>query len=337
MRPLDRLPSIKLKLGIIIVATVAGTTVAVLLGIRAGLGWFVSFVLAAALGLASIQVLARGMTSPLREMVRATHAMARGDYSRRITASSKDEVGELARAFNQMAGQLAEVDRVRRDLVANVSHELRTPIAALQATLENALDGITEADSKTLTAMLAQVQRLSRLVDQLLELSKLESGVIPLEIAEFPVKRLFDRVVEQSKFLATATHRDNVRIDVNVDPPDLVARADEERIRQVVANLVENAIRHSPRGANVSLRATGTRDELHLEIVDQGPGIEESEREKVFERFYRSDASRSADGGAGLGLSIARWVVDLHGGRISAAPNDPTGSRFSVVLPGAPR
>jgi signal transduction histidine kinase len=142
MRPLDRLRSIKVKLGVVIVATVAGTVI-VLFAIReAGLEIGFAIVLATALGLAMVQLLARGMTSPLREMADAASDMARGDYGRRVRATSRDEVGELARAFNAMAAELGGVERMRRDLVANVSHELRTPIGALQALLENLADGV---------------------------------------------------------------------------------------------------------------------------------------------------------------------------------------------------
>ena len=145
MRPLDSLHSIKLKLGVVIVAAVVVTVGVVRLGERLGLSPLISGLAAAALALAVVQVLAHGMTSPLREMVAAARAMARGDYSRRITSSSRDEVGELARAFNTMAAQLDETDRMRRDLVANASHELRTPIGALRARLENMVDGVEPA------------------------------------------------------------------------------------------------------------------------------------------------------------------------------------------------
>ena len=148
MRPLDRLPSIKVKLGVVIVATVFGTVGVLALGHRAGLSLPVRAALAAAGALALVQLLARGMTSPLREMASAATAMARGDYGRRVRATSRDEVGELARAFNAMAAELGDADRMRRDLVANVSHELRTPLGALQALLENLADGVEPPDPR---------------------------------------------------------------------------------------------------------------------------------------------------------------------------------------------
>src|SRR5437868_13954128 len=139
-----------------------------------------------------VRFLARGMTSPLREMSDAARAMAKGNYERRVSATSRDEVGELARAFNKMAAELAETDRLRRDLVANVSHELRTPITALQAVLENLVDGVGKADPETLRTMLAQVERLGRLVQQLLDLSRLESGTLPLDRDLFDVEPMLE-------------------------------------------------------------------------------------------------------------------------------------------------
>src|SRR5581483_3959786 len=138
--------------------------------------------------LGMVQLLARGMTSPLRDMAAGAREMAAGDYSRRVAASSRDEVGELARAFNVMAAELAETDRIRRDLIANVSHELRTPITALQAGLENLVDGVEPPGPEQLRTMLKQAERLGRLVTQLLDLSRLESGAIPLQRSAFEVR-----------------------------------------------------------------------------------------------------------------------------------------------------
>jgi signal transduction histidine kinase len=337
MRPLDRLPSIKLKLGVIVVVAVAGTTLAIVGGIEVGLNWLLAGALAVAAGLLAIQLLARGMTSPLRQMVSATRAMARGDYEQRVTATSRDEVGELARAFNKMAGELAEVDRMRRDLVANVSHDLRTPISALRASLENVVDGVASADGPMLETMLAQVQRLSRLVDQLLDLSKLESGAIPLRVSRFELRPLLEQTVKEAEIGTEARARE-LRFDLKVEPVDLVASGDPERIEQLVSNLVENAVAHSPDGGKVAISAESRGADLALEIADEGHGIPPAERTKVFERFYRADASRSNDGGgSGLGLAICRWIVDLHQGDIAIGDNSPRGCRMTVTLPAGAR
>ncbi len=333
MRPLDFLSSIKLKLGAVIVAAVAITVLVVTLGQHADLSPVLTGLAAAALALAVVQVLAHGMTFPLREMVAAARAMARGDYGRRVTATSRDEVGELARAFNSMAAELAEVDRMRRDLVANVSHELRTPIGALRAVLENLVDGVEEPDAETLQAMLRQVERLGGLVEQLLDLSKLESGAAELQRSPVDAHGLLDRAVGDWRAVARGT---DVRFGVSVEPPSLRLLGDEERLHQVLTNLVGNAVRHSPQGGSVRLSAKGHNGVARIEVADEGPGIPPAEAERVFERFYRSDHARSAtDGGSGLGLAIARWVVELHGGEIHVKRARPHGCRVVVELPTA--
>jgi signal transduction histidine kinase len=330
VRPLDRLPSIKIKLGAVIVAAVAVTVLVVSVGVRAEVSPVVSAIAAGGLSLGMVQLLARGMTSPLREMAAATRAMAQGDYARRVTATSRDEVGELARAFNAMAGELAEADRMRRDLVANVSHELRTPITALQAVLENLVDEVEPLSPETLRTMLRQVERLGRLVTQLLDLSRLESGAIPLQRQAFELRPVLEEAAGESRLHAPP----EVEVEVAVESPGLVADGDPERVHQVVANLLENAVRHSPAGGRVRVTARPDRGRVAIEVTDEGPGIPEEEANRVFERFYRADPARaSADGGAGLGLAIARWIVDLHGGDIRAERRQPTGCRMVVVLP----
>jgi signal transduction histidine kinase len=332
MRPLDFLGSIKLKLGVLIVAAVVVTVAVVLLGEIAGLPALLTGIVAALLALGLVQVLAHGMTYPLREMVAAARAMARGDYTRRVTATSRDEVGELARAFNSMAAELDEVDRIRRDLLANVSHELRTPIGALRAKLENLVDDVETADPAALKAMLRQVERLGNLLEQLLDLSRLESGAVPLERSRFAAHTLVEHVVDEWR---TQAEIRDIRVEGDVDPATLELHADEQRLHQVLANLVANAVRHSPRGGRVLVRATAVNGLARLEVSDDGPGIPAEEAERVFERFYRSDQARSSkDGGSGLGLSIARWIVDLHGGRIRAEQVEPHGCRMVVELEG---
>ncbi len=334
MRPLDNLASIKLKLGLVIVAAVVTTLAVNELGLRWNLKPGFRAVVAAGLALAMVQVLARGMTSPLREMAEAARTMAKGEHGRRVRATSRDEVGELARAFNAMAAELEEVDRVRRDLVANVSHELRTPISALQAVLENLVDGVEPPDAATFKTMLRQIERLGRLVAQLLDLSRLESGTVPLSRRTFLVREILDEAADECRL-----HTPDVPIAVSVEPPGVTLDADPERVHQVVANLLENAVRHSPPGAPVELAARvstvrGSSDTVVVEVADSGPGISEVDEARVFERFYRSDAARaSADGGAGLGLAIASWIVDLHGGSIRLERRKPNGCRMVVELP----
>jgi signal transduction histidine kinase len=329
MRPLDPLRSIKLKLGIVIVASVCATVALIIACSRANVKMWWSIPSSIAVGLGMVQFLARGMTSPLRDMADAATAMANGDYGRRVRATSRDEVGQLANAFNAMAAELAEVDRMRRDLVANVSHELRTPISALQANLENIVDGVAPADPTILRTMLRQVERLGRLVAQLLDLSRLESGALALQTCPFDIADVLQQAARESRL-----HDPSVAIDVDVEPAVRPVLGDPERIHQVVANLVENAMRYSPPAGRVTLRARSANGRVTIEVVDEGPGIPVAERTRVFERFYRADSARSStDGGSGLGLAIARWIIDLHGGEIRAEAGEPRGCRMVVTLP----
>ena len=332
MRPLDPLPSIKLKFGLVIVAAVGVTIVVVALGVRLGLNLALCGILAGAVALLMVHFLARGMTSPLRQMADAATAMSRGDYDRRVSVTTRDEVGDLAKAFNTMAGELAEVDRLRRDLVANVSHELRTPISALQAVLENLVDGVEPPDPATISTMLNQVERLGRLVTQLLDLSRLESGAIPLQRAPFEMRRLLEQAVKESQ-LHSQARQQPIEIAIEVEPPELRADGDAERVHQVVTNLLENAVRHSPEGGRVTVMARREGEDVRVEVLDEGPGITPEEAGRVFERFYRTDSARSgSDGGTGLGLAIARWIVELHGGTIRAE-EVPVGCRMVFELP----
>ncbi len=315
-RPLDPLRSFKLKISLIvgIVLTVASIT------FWFGAGWQFRYALLAALvmSLAATQVLAHGMTSPLREMTAAAKAMARGDYSTRVRATSRDEVGQLAEAFNTMSTDLEATDTYQRELIGNVSHELKTPITALRAVLENLVDGITEPDPATLAVALRQTEKLGELVTELLDLSRLEGGVLPLRPECFGVCGFLD---------AATSERAGVRVDV--EPPDLEVSADWSRLMQVLVNLVDNASRHAPAGTEVSVSARATTDGVRFEVVDEGPGITEEERRSVFDRFTRGGA---ADGGTGLGLAIARWATELHGGTIEVLDRTP-GCHIRVEIP----
>jgi signal transduction histidine kinase len=326
LRPLDPVRSIKAKLALLVGASVvaaAGITwlCLVVLGWHARYGLSVAVVVA----LAVTQLLAHGMTSPLRQMTAAASEMAAGRPPGPVRATSNDEVGELARAFTAMSLELASADARRRDLLANVGHELRTPVAALHAQLENLVDGVRPADDVALGEVLGQVERLGGLLDDLLGLARAEAGVAPLCRCPVPVAELAQDVVAQ--VVAVRPGR-AVVLDV---PPDLVADADPARLRQVLVNLVDNAARHAPEGGRVEVacRSDGVGG-LVLEVTDDGPGIPPGQWHTVFERFQAGMPS----GGTGLGLAIARWAVALHGGRIAVVPA-PGGCRIRAELPAA--
>jgi signal transduction histidine kinase len=336
VRPLDRFRSIKIKLGVLVTVSVAFAGSFTAIGVSAGIQARYVVSVAVVLSLIVTQVLAHGMTSPLRSMADAVSRIARGDYSRRITsATSRDEVGRLAAAFNLMAADLEAVDRQRKELIANVSHELRTPISALRAVLENVVDGVTDPDPATMRLALEQAERLGRLVNILLDLSRIDAGAVELDREDVDLAELLGAVAREATVsqLARGGAPARPQILVDVQPPDLTVSADRERLHQVAANLLDNAIRHSPPDGTVTLRArpldpTGVR----VEVADQGPGIPPGERVRVFDRFDRG-SRQAADGGTGLGLAIARWVVDLHGGRISVAEREERGCVIQVDLP----
>ncbi|MFG1875052.1 DUF4153 domain-containing protein [Sphaerisporangium sp. NPDC049003] len=328
MRPLDFLGRIKIKLGLVILLAVATAFALNEYGRLLGIVPAVRMGLAAFLSLGMVQLIGRGMTGPLREMAAAAQTIAKGRYGMRVRATSRDEVGELARAFNAMAADLEEVDRQRRELVANVSHELRTPITGLQAVLENVVDGVSPPDLATLSTALAQTERLGRLVAQLLDLSRLDSGARPIEPELVELGPLCGQAVREASLA-----RDDVSLSSAVSPR-LGVQADPALLAQVLANLLDNGVRHSPPGGLVRLEARPEGAGVRLSVTDEGPGIPEPERPRVFERFSRLDTARAADaGGAGLGLAIVKEIVELHGGSIRVA-DSPVGCRMVVDLPG---
>jgi signal transduction histidine kinase len=276
--------------------------------------------------------LARGMTQPLRDMAAAALRLERGDYATRVHVSSLDEVGQLAAAFNRMSAELEDLERSRRDLVANVSHELKTPITAIRAHLENLADGVEEADPRTFQVMLAQTERLTRLVDQLLDLSRLESGEVPFQREVVAVAPLVARVISE---ITIGRAISDVRLEANVRD-EVAAEADPERIHQVLFNLVDNAVRFTPPGGEIRITARQQDGRVQVRVADTGVGIAAEHLPRVFERFYRVDASRSRDdGGTGIGLAIARSIVEGHGGRIVAESDPGHGSTFTFDLPAA--
>ncbi|KQV63024.1 hypothetical protein ASC64_18320 [Nocardioides sp. Root122] len=324
--PLDTVSSLKVKLGLLVAASVVTAVLLTLLGSAAHVSPLLVLPVTVALALGVTQLLAAGMVEPLRRMTEVSQAMARGDYSGRVRTTATDEVGQLAAAFNRMAEDLATVDRERRDLIATVSHELRTPLTAMTALLENLADGVVPADPRHLGAALEQAERLARLVDDLLQLSRLEAGVVELDRRELVLRSLVDESVAQ----VAAAGRPG-RFDVGV-AADLVVRADPARLRQLLVNALDNAGRHAPPGTAVRVAAGAGADDWWLEITDDGGGVPPADRERVFERFGTDGA-----GGTGLGLAVARWVAQLHGGTLRFLdPASGRGARLRLDVPVRP-
>ncbi|NBE55934.1 HAMP domain-containing protein [Streptomyces sp. YC537] len=347
--------SIKTKLGTLVVVSVFITTGLLMIAVRTETELRFITVFSVIATLLITQFVAHSLTAPLDEMNTVARSISHGDYTRRVRgADRRDELGDLASTINRMADDLEAQEQHRKELVANVSHELRTPIAALRAVLENVVDGVSEADPETMRTALKQTERLGRLVETLLDLSRLDNGVVPLRARRFEVWPYLSGVLKEAQLSGAASvqrqgmpsgsgrhTRTDVHLHLDVTPPELTAHADAERLHQVVANLIDNAVKHSPPHGRVTVRARRgpTPESLDLEVLDEGPGIPESEWHRVFERFNRGAVVKphgpDSDGGTGLGLAIARWAVELHGGRIGVAEST-RGCRIQVTLPGIP-
>ena len=272
--------------------------------------------------------IARGVGRPLSELVDAAGRIEAADYTVRVSEDrSRGDLRRLSGAFNAMATRLESEDATRRRLLADVSHELRTPLAVVQGNLEALLDGVYPPDAGHIGPILEETRVLERLIDDLRTLSLAESGALPLHREATEPAVLLEDAASAHRAAATAARVAlTVAADRDLPPIDI----DPVRMRQVVSNLVDNAIRAMPEGGSISLRADGRPTGLSIEVTDDGPGIQPELRDSLFERFTKSDSSR----GSGLGLAIARAIVEAHGGSIAAStgPNG-RGTTFTIRLP----
>ena len=289
-----------------------------------------------AAGLAAILVsllLSRGVVAPLRRMTTASQHIADGHYAGRVQIDNHDELGQLAHSFNQMAENLEQVELMRRQLIADVSHELRTPLTAIQGSMEGLLDGVLPAAPDTYQQIHQEAGRLARLVDDLQELSRVEAGAFPLEIEP---ARLDSLILTTIKRLMPQAGKKSINLAADL-PADLpLVSLDEARITQVLTNLINNSIQYTPKGGNIRVLARHIKDEIQVSVTDTGIGIPPEHASHLFTRFYRVDKSRSrqAGGGSGIGLTIARHLVESHGGHIWVeSPGTGQGSTFSFTLP----
>jgi signal transduction histidine kinase len=304
-----------------------------------------------ALGLAVVvsAALARRITYPIRQLTEASSALAEGDLTRRVPAAQlragSSELGELAVQFNTMADRLAEsVDLIRRDrdrsrdFLADVSHELRTPLAALRTFNQLLIEGAADdpaARVEFLESSAGQIDRLDWLAQNLLELSKLDSGLVLLDLRPDDLRAAVESATHQYDALA---ERRGVTVALDLPTRPIRIRHDPPRIGQVVANLVGNAVKFTPRGGSVRVSVEPTLDGARIDVVDTGVGIDPSELPHIFDRFYRGSRANEARGaGSGLGLAIVRSIVDIHGGTVTVESGAGSGSRFTVRLPQDPR
>jgi signal transduction histidine kinase len=277
-------------------------------------------------------ILSRSIVSPVRAMMSASQRIAEGRFDERVEAGGPDELGQLAGRFNQMAAQLEQVESMRQRLIGDVAHELRTPLTAIKGSAEGLLDGVLPAGVETYQQIHAEAGRLSRLVDDLQELSRVEARSYPLDIRSLDASALIRTVVKRMQPQFEQRH---VRLTSSLPAQPILIRADEDRILQVLTNLVGNGLQYTNAGGQVSLSVERAGDEARFAVKDSGIGIPAEHLPHIFDRFYRVDKSRSrARGGSGIGLTIAKHLVEAHGGRIWVeSEGEGKGSLFLFRLP----
>ena len=329
--------SLRAELTILIVVSSVLAFVLAWIATMLGLNGWIALPVAITATLVFTYVTSRHLTSPLAQMIDAAEAMAEGDYSARVhlKKSSRDEVGELAAAFNTMADELEHADQMRRDMIANVSHELRTPVSALQAMVENMADGIVEPTPANMESILTQTHRLSDLISFLLDLSRLEAGAASLEIVPIHLAEFISETTGPLEY-TDADHGHTIEQRI---PDDLNLEGDEARPHQLFTNIIANALKHSPDNTAILIEAhdDDSNDTIVVNVVNFGSHIPESVRNDIFRRFVKGKSGPGTEsGGTGLGLSIARWAAQLHGGTVQVI-NDPRGVNFEIVLPRYPQ
>ena len=275
----------------------------------------------------------RGVVAPLRAMMKASQRIADGHYDERVRVTGTDELAQLGRRFNRMTERLEQTESMRRQLLGDVSHELRTPLTAIGGYMEGLIDGVLPATPETYEQVRHEALRLGRLVDDLQELSRVESRSFQLDLRPMA---LSIPLAIAAKRLARAFEEKQIMLTLNL-PADLPpVLADEDRLTQVLTNLLGNALAYTPAGGSVTVSAQRRGSEMRVSVKDSGVGIPPEHLPHIFDRFYRVDKSRSrgAGGGSGIGLTIARHLVEAHGGRIQVeSEGENKGSTFTFTLP----
>jgi signal transduction histidine kinase len=291
------------------------------------LGILFATVMAMILGL----ILARTLSRPIRALIAATRAMAQGAFGTQVDIRTKDELGELGAAFNQMSTELARSMQLRRQMTADIAHDLRTPLSVILGYTEALNDGKFAGDASIYGILHDEAQHLSRLIDDLRLLSLADAGELPLQRHLTPARELLDR--------AAAAHRvqaEQKGVRLRVAAAEILPRVDvdPERMQQVLGNLVSNALRYTAAGGEIQLRGDVVDGQVTLAVQDSGSGIPADELPFIFERFYRGDRSRQSNSGeSGLGLPIAKSLVEMHKGEISVASGLEQGTTVTIVLP----
>ncbi len=289
--------------------------------------------LAALAAVALSLLLARQISGPVRALTVAARRMGGGDFEGRVPVRTRDELGELAAAFNSMAETVGRQEMLRRQMAADIAHELRTPLAVIQANLEAMLDGVRPLSTEAVANVHGETQLLARLVTDLRDLSLAETGQLPLRKEPTDLGTLARASV--ARFSPQAEER-GVRLVIEAADDLPPAEVDPDRISQVLGNLLDNALRYTPQDGEVTvnLRSDADRGKVRASVCDTGPGISEEHLQNVFERFYRADRDRSrATGGSGIGLAVVKQLVEAHGGRVWVESTPGRGATFGFTLP----
>lgn len=276
-------------------------------------------------------VLARTLTRPLRELTTATKAVAAGELEQKVPVRSKDELGELADSFNVMSAELSHAQQLRRQMTADIAHELRTPISIIIGHTDAIDEGVLPPSKETFDIIRDEAGRLERMVDDLRMLSRADAGELRLDKSPIDVQPLLEQVVKSHQQGAA---RCDIKLSAECEPDLAKIYVDTDRISMVLGNLLNNAIRYTPEGGRITLSAQSQGEDVIIVVTDNGPGIQEDEITRVFDRFYRIEKSRYRDdGGSGLGLAIAKSIVEQHGGKILVESVLGEGTSFIVLLP----
>jgi two-component system sensor histidine kinase BaeS len=290
-------------------------------------GAFIGAVIALLLGI----FLSRTLTRPIRELTQATHAVSEGDLSQQVPVRSSDELGELAKAFNKMSAELSRSVNTRKQMTADIAHELRTPLSLILGHAEAVHDGVLQPTRDNFEIIREEATRLEHLVNDLRILSLADAGELIINPQIIEPQRLLQEVASLYRYQA---QRKNITLDLDIASPFSTVEVDPGRMTQVLTNILDNALRHTPEGGRIILSAKQVQDQIELAIQDSGPGLKAEDIDRIFERFYRTDSSRQReDGGSGLGLAIARSIVQAHGGQLSAESEAGNGLKIKITLP----
>jgi signal transduction histidine kinase len=276
-------------------------------------------------------ILSRRILAPVKALTSAAECLGRGDFSQRVRVQDKSELGELANTFNSMASDLERAEQLRQNMVADVAHEMRTPLSNIKGYIEAVRDGVMPPDADTVHSLYEEATLLSRLIDDLQDLSLAEAGELKLFYQVEDPAELIKQTIAAVEAKAITK---GVSVSINLPDKLPLAKIDSGRISQVLRNLLENAAAHTTEGDTITFSATQVDDYLEVSVSDAGEGISAEDLPNIFERFYRVDKSRArATGGTGLGLTIAKRLVEAHGGEIKAQSELGKGSRFSFTIP----